>query len=341
MKEILAMVGLRLQDFKIDFKINPEQLKPGLTTNVDLFVIDVSDDCKADGVNDINDWYAAYVSMPEKCSQMEVIRQLQSDGADFIFLFDKNDEYSKLNSRALMVPVFPLVSKGNYNIGPFMKQISQSTEKAKKEHPDDKNDPSKRNSPVAKLFITIPHRPSKNDNAELSFVYSPANIRSFEYVSALSPVYTRMKEYITFEPILVVYKRPTSNTKVDKNCYKSSPYCAADPDGDGPFGGYHVILASLRQKCIFKDDKSKWFTYLECFGSSCKNDFSDACHTSCLKKSGTSEDKIEECIKNSELGNGNENSILKSDYSKMQNLLHDMTYPVLVMNGNTYRVALK
>lgn len=310
-----------------------------MTTNIDLFLIEVSQDCKADGVNDINDWYAAYVNVPENCSQMDLIRQLQADGADFIFIFDKSDDYSKLNPRAMSVPVFPLVGKGNYYIEPFMSQISKSSEKAKKEHPDDKSVKSKRNSPVAKLFITIPHRMSKNDNADISFVYSPANIRSFEFVSAFSAVYSKMKDYITFEPIVVVYKRPTSITKADKNCYKASPYCAADPDGDGPFGGADVVKASLRQKCVFKEDKSRWFTYVDCFGNYCQNDFSDKCHETCLKKAGSPGNKIEECMKSSDIGNGYDNSILKNDYVKMLALLHDMSYPVLLINGNTYRVC--
>jgi hypothetical protein len=314
----------------------PEKLKPGLVTNVDLFVIDVSEECTVDGVNDINDWYAAYVDVPVSCSQMDIVRQLQSDGADFIFLFDKNDDYHKLNSRAIQVPVFPLTTKNNM-VESFMSKISETEEQAKKKNPDNKAEKSQRNTPAARLFITIPHRITKKDYTETVLIYSPANVRSFDYSMAISSVYSSLKTYMTFEPIVVVYKRPENIKKKNKNCYESTPYCAADPDGDGPFGGSDVVLASIRQKCVYRDDKEKWFSYIECFSNSCPNDFSTKCHETCLEKSGVSNEVIKQCVKSSSLG-GNDNSILKSDYAKMKNLLHDMTYPILLINGNTYRV---
>lgn len=46
----------------------PNMLKPGIITNVDLFVIDVAEYCTVDGVNDINNWHVAYVSVPDAYS---------------------------------------------------------------------------------------------------------------------------------------------------------------------------------------------------------------------------------------------------------------------------------
>lgn len=276
--------------------------------------------------------------VPEKCAEMDVVSQLQNDGADFVFIYNRNDDYSKLNSRAINVPVFPLTMK-NYHVDTFMKQISNSETEAKKENPDDKKDKLKRNTPSARLFITIPHRKSKNDHAELTLIYSPANIRSFDFSRAISPIYSQLKDYMRFEPIVVVYKRPEGQNRKSKNCYENTPYCAADPDGDGPFGGSDVVLASIRQKCVYQDDKEKWFSYIDCFANNCPNDFSTKCHQTCTSKSGSSSEKVDECVKGSALG-GSDNSILKADYAKMKILLHDMTYPVLLINGNTYRVAL-
>lgn len=320
----------------MEFKINPEKLKPGLITNVDLFLIDVDDKCKVDGVNDINDWYAAYVRVPATCSQMDVVRQLQSDGADFIFLYSESDDYTKLNSRAIHIPVFTLTSK-NHDTQPFMSKVGASAQKAKSEHPDNKDVKSERNTPVARLFISLKHKVSQNDHAELTLIYSPANIRSFDYIETMSPVYTQMKDYLKFEPVVVVYKRKNPDTHKSKNCYLKTYYCAADPDGEGPFSGSDVVLASLRQKCIYQDDKAKWFTYMKCFSDNCRNNFADQCHESCLSKSGTPKDSVQNCIARSQLGS-DDNSILSADYSKMQTLLHEMTYPVLLINGNTYKV---
>ena len=304
---------------------------------MDLFYIDVSDDCKVDGVNDINDWYAAYINVPNTCSQMEVIKQLQADGADFVFLYSAADDYSKLNSRAIHIPVFLMNSK-NRDVGPFMAMAASSATREKMEHPENKAEKLLRNTPIARLFISLKHKVSKNDHAELTFVYSPANIRSFDFIDSIAPVYSQMKDYLKFEPVLAVYKRKNPQITKSKNCYLKTYYCAADPDGAGPFNGADVVIASLRQKCIYQDDKSKWFTYMKYFSANCKNEFSDKCHESCLSNSGTSKESVETCIARSALG-AEDNSILSSDYSKMQTLLHDMTYPVLLINGNTYRVA--
>lgn len=304
---------------------------------MDLFYIEVTADCKVDGVNDINEWYAAYISVPTTCSQMDVIRQLQSDGADFIFLLSTNDDYSKLNSRAINIPVFTMTTK-NHDVEPFLTKIGKSAEVEKKEHPEKKDVKALRNTPIARLFISLKHKVSQNDHAELVLIYSPANIRSFDYIEALSPVYSSMKDYLKFEPVSVVYKRASAGSSKSKNCYLKTQYCAADPDGEGPYTGADVVVASLRQKCIYQDDKSKWFTYMRCFSESCANNFSDKCHEGCLSTAGTPKESVESCVAKSQLGS-DDNSLLKSDYMKMQTLLHDMTYPVLLINGNTYRVS--
>jgi hypothetical protein len=218
-----------------------------------------------------------------------------------------------------------------------MSMISKTEEELKEKRLAKKEEKAQRNTPAARLFITIPHRITKKEYTETVLIYSPANIRSFDYVKAVEQVYSNLKTYMTFEPLAVVYKRPVTITKKNKNCYESTPYCAADPDGDGPFGGSDVVLASIRQKCVFREDKENWFSYMELFHDRCPNDFSTQCHESCLSKSGTSVKMVEQCVQTSNLG-ANDNSILKADYAKMRNLLHDMTYPILLINGNTYRV---
>lgn len=163
---------------------------------------------------------------------MEVIRQMQTDGADFIFLHSKNDDYHKLNPRAMFVPVFSLMSQ-NVITESFMNKISDSEKEVKKSNPHDKKVRSLRNTPAVKLFITIAHRVRKTDYTESHLICSLANVRSFDFAKAISIPYTKLQTYITFEPMVVVYKRPSSITKKSKNCYEATLYCAADPDRDG------------------------------------------------------------------------------------------------------------
>ena len=58
-----------------------------------------------------------------------------------------------------------------------------------------------------KLFITFPYKMTRDKHAKLDFFYSPANIRSFDYISALNSVYAQLKDYVNFEPFVFVYKQ--------------------------------------------------------------------------------------------------------------------------------------
>lgn len=132
----------------------------------------------------------------------------------------------------MFVPVFSLKSQ-NVITESFMYKISDSEKKVKKSNPHDKEDRSLRNTPAAKLFITIAHRVRKTDYTESHLIYSPANVRSLDFAKAISIPHTKLQTYMTFEPLVMVYKRPSSIPKKSKNCYEATLYCAADPDGDG------------------------------------------------------------------------------------------------------------
>ena len=319
-------------DFDLNFIMDYKKIGFGKTEGVDLFNLEVLKDCTVKGVNHIQEWYAAYISIPQSCikKQSEIVQSLQEDGADFIFIDTPGETEVKpsiLNTRVLYIPVFPLSVPADKS---FISRVLDATKlpvsSAETTAPRDQN------KAILKLFITFPQKMSKNNRAEVKLYYSPATITSFEYLEVLGSVYETIKDYVDFEPIIVVYKMHTNGGR-SKNCYKHTEFCAADPDGEGPFNGGDVVRESLREKCVFESSKEKWFKYMKCFASDCPNDFKESCSKGCVSGQELVEKDIQSCLES------REQKILVADYNKLK-LLSELNYPMLTINEVTYRVRL-
>lgn len=339
--------------FSLPFHMMSSKINFGQSEGVDLFYLKIEDDCSVKGINYLQRWYAAYVYIPDRCDEISIIESLEQDGADFIFIERQNTARgTTLNMRNLEIPVFILLdnNRDKYfleNVQKAYKQIKElkdkkdeETKKAKKDDKSKKPANNKANSEALKilrLYISFPFRLSKGSTAKVNFFYSPANIRSFEYASALSEVYTDLKEYMTLEPSVVVYKLRRNVESHNPNCYKNSPYCAADPDGDGEFTGEDVVKESLREKCVFFDSKDSWFTYLQKYSTSCSEDFSEKCSESVMASVGVNTESILKCVSNSNIGKG-DNTILQADYTKLSEV-EDMAYPLIEINDASYKAV--
>ena len=315
--------------------MDPAKIGFGKTEGVDLFYLPVQQDCVVKGVNHIQEWYAAYVTVPPNCSKSELALSLQADGADFLFFESDVEDEFKLNTRALTIPYFPVKTSSDQSFIKIVREAVESlAEKSKSETPAK---PRATDKPILKIFISFPIKMSKNNRADVKLYYSSASIRSFEFVAALKPVYESIKEYLDFEPFAVLYRLVVPASKKNKNCYKTTPYCAADPDGDGPFSGENVVTESLREKCIFAKSREKWFQYMGCFQQKCPNDFSVECSAQCASTADASEEDIRDCISTSASGSF-DNQILRRDYQAVKEI-NELNFPTLAINGVVYRVA--
>jgi len=304
---------------------------------VDLFFLPVQKDCLVKGVNHIQEWYAAYVVVPEHCSKSDLAFALQADGADFLFFESDVEDEFKLNTRALTIPYFPVKPSSDQAFVKLVRDAVDAQRDQPKEDPSGKPQPQATDKPILKLFISFPIKMSKNNKADLKLYYSSASIRSFEFIAALKPVYDSIKEYLDFEPFAVLYRLVSASSRKNKNCFKNTPYCAADPDGDGPFTGENVVVESLREKCIFAKSKDKWFRYMACFQEKCPNDFAGECTAQCAASVEASEEDIKDCIDSSASG-ASDNQILKRDYQAVKEV-NELNYPTLAINGVIYRVG--
>lgn len=176
------------------------------------------------------DWFAVYLKVPANCSSRTVVRNLENNGADFIFLIheDSDTPATKLLSHDIEVPVYELDETKNSN---FIKEMQTKGD-------------------GTTLTITMPYPKSVNGTAVMELFYTPTNFRSFKYIEQVEKVMEKLGQHVSFEPFLVLYSN--SRNPKSKNCRESGKYCAPDPDNDGKFTGRDVVNEMLRQKCVYK-----------------------------------------------------------------------------------------
>lgn len=256
------------------------------------------------------------------CEIASIAKSLQDDGADFLFIeTDGQDDY-KINIKSLQIPVFLINTKKHSRFINLFGEL------------DTKLGDARDKKPVTKLTITFPYRKVEGKSPTVKFYYSPASVRSFDFIRELALVFDKMQAYMTFEPITVIYKLGTSSIQKNKNCYKLTPYCAPDPDGEGSATGEDVVRESLFQKCVFTRSASKWFTYMSEFNSACRSKFDEKCTNSTIQAAGLDIGEVTNCVEKSHTSY-KDNSILQAEVAALHKL-HEMNYPILTVNDVIY-----
>lgn len=271
------------------------------------------------------DWFAVYLRVPKTCSSRGLVRALENNGADFIFLIhEESDEPSpKLLPHDIEVPVYELDLKQNSN---FIKELQ-----------------SKGDGTI--LTITMPYPKSANGTASMELFYTPTNFRSFKYIEEIEKVIEGLGQHVTFEPFLVLFSN--SRNPNSKNCRETGRYCAPDPDNDGKFSGRDVVNEMLRQKCVYKLASNEWIAYMKGWHQNCAADISRECSEKVLKKfTKISVTKLQDCYDGSEIRMSgapegqNDNTMLEAEMEKLKGS-HEMTFPALYINGQRFEGHVK
>jgi hypothetical protein len=97
----------KLHTAHMQYYIDTNKVQYGVKFGVMLYKIAVSD-CKVVIPNDIEEYFAAYISLDESCNSQNIISDLENHGADFIFINSKKISQSngKLMSNTYPIPVF-------------------------------------------------------------------------------------------------------------------------------------------------------------------------------------------------------------------------------------------
>lgn len=97
----------KLHTLHLQYFIDSARLQYGVKFAISLIAIKV-ENCKADLQGLTDEYFAAYLVIPESCNAIDIIRQCETHGANFIFLDSHraSNSQSKLQSNVYQVPVF-------------------------------------------------------------------------------------------------------------------------------------------------------------------------------------------------------------------------------------------
>lgn len=307
------------------FVIERTKVQYGQIFGVPVYTLGLKE-CKVDfGAGLYPDWFAAIVNVPADCGSRAITKELESNGADFIFLNHEATGGSKamLLPHDILVPVYEINEKSNYA---FLQEIT-------------------RKGDGTILTITMPYPKSSKGIATIEFFYTPTNFRSFKYIEEIEKVIELLNNHVQFEPFVVLYSNPRN--PASKNCRDQGKYCAPDPDNDGKFTGRDVVDEMLRQKCVYKLGAKEWISYMKGYQQRCLNTITQKCsHSTLSKLLDLKVTNLNKCVTESEViisGASNiprENTILEAEMAKLKQS-HEMTFPALYVNGQRYEGHVK
>ena len=111
-KDQLAEVTFHDQDDKLhtlhlQYFVDNERLQYGVKFAMGMHPIKV-DGCQADLSSITEEYFAAYLVVPENCNALDLIKDCETRGANFIFLDGQkaSNSHSKLYSDSYQIPVF-------------------------------------------------------------------------------------------------------------------------------------------------------------------------------------------------------------------------------------------
>ncbi len=307
-----------------NYYIQRSKAQFGVRFGVNIYQVSVQD-CYPIINGDIEEFFAAYLVVPEECYGKELIVEVQNHGADFIFLdISQVEEPESLKGNNYKIPIFLIENYSEQNFFRFS---------------DD--DVNKRN---VSIFFEMPKASDdlSQNFVKLDFYYVPSYSYSLKFIKALEEVYSKLKDRILFEPHIVTFSSK-SQEFITNNCVSQGAYCAFDPE-TASIDGKMVIMESLRQKCVYKIGISLYFQYMNHFYSQCVEKFTQECSDAILYKIGGDSNNIAKCVSNSFHDSNpeidqNENDILASE-KEFQKNISITAFPNIFVNNNLYKGSL-
>ncbi|CAD8109004.1 unnamed protein product [Paramecium sonneborni] len=186
----------------------------------------------------------------------------------------------------------------------------------------------------------------KTDKVNYEYWFSSMDKSSYRFLKQFYSFHMQMKDFVEFTPHYTLGRcghcERFQFTRRDSLCLSGGRYCAADPDGNGPLDGQDAVREVVRQICIFKTDKNKWWNYVLKYSQLCldsSNSISNVCYNDVLQALQIDPKKIETCYNDSFLGLNHElddNILLSQEYQKSQQL-QIYFWPILYINNVRYR----
>ncbi|CAD8184986.1 unnamed protein product [Paramecium octaurelia] len=189
----------------------------------------------------------------------------------------------------------------------------------------------------------------QTDKVKYEYWFSSMDQKSYKFLRQFYSFHMQMNESLQFTPHYTLGRcaqcAKTNFNKKDSLCLSGGRYCAPDPDGDGPLDGQDAVREVVRQLCIYKMDKIKWWKYAikysqQCLGSSIS--IANLCYQYVLEQVEIDQQQIEKCYKESFSGQNDDlddNKLLAKEYERTEQL-QIRAWPILYINDIKYRGSL-
>jgi len=260
------------------------------------------------------------------CSFAQKIRHAQDVGASAVIISDNTD------SDPTNIIMSDDGTGGNLNIPSFLISKSDSDLMRKALVVD------------TTVSLTLTFEMKKEGNVTYEIWMSADQDVTRSFLNEFAPYARKLKDITVMTPHYILWYcsecRKAGYTSNNPDCVSSGRYCAPDPDGPGPLTGKYVVLEDLRQICIYRKAKEKWWDYIQSMYKTCPtSNVNSNCYQLALEDSDIDEEMIETCMNGSFTRPGNtdsDNALLRSEQQKVHE--KNITYfPVVVINNQEMR----
>jgi hypothetical protein len=162
-----------------------------------------------------------------------------------------------------------------------------------------------------------------DNHVEYHLLLSTYQDRALDFVTDFKTFHERLGDNVSMTPHYFSWPCFGCDDEIKKeDCFGNGKYCAVDYN-DLNMKGTDILLANIRQKCIYKNslknkqNDSDWWEYVSRAHASCYNDFTHDCSVATHEKLGIKWEDTEECVNNSFVNKGTDNEdniILGEDY---------------------------
>lgn len=161
------------------------------------------------------------------------------------------------------------------------------------------------------------------DHVNYDLLLSTYQDKALDFVSEFKKYHDRLANITTMTPHYFSWPCYSCDDDIKaQDCLGNGKYCAVDYN-DLNINGTQILMANIRQKCIYKNsietkkDDSDWWNYMTKAHATCYNDFTEDCSKMIHTKVGLDWDTTMKCVNESFTNKGTvdeDNTILGEDY---------------------------
>ncbi|CAD8103884.1 unnamed protein product [Paramecium sonneborni] len=199
-----------------------------------------------------------------------------------------------------------------------------------------------------KVYIVVKFpEMKKTEKVNYQYWFSAMDISSYLFLEQFYPFHMEMKDQLEFIPHYSLDRcgmcKKQGYNKPTQQCLSGGRYCANDPDADGPLTGQDAVREIVKQLCIFKQDKLKWWKYVVKYSNLCLKDMQiSKCSSEIMEQINIDSKEVQKCYQDSFKNKNDEiedNELLSEQYQI--NLNYQAYYwPILYINDLKYKGSL-